>query len=51
MDKKDKAEACFQKGFNCAQAVFFVFASELGLEEEMALKVAAGFGGGLGTKW
>jgi hypothetical protein len=42
----EKAEACFKEGFACSQAVLFSFAEELGLDKKLALKVAAGFGGG-----
>lgn len=44
----EKAEACFKEGFACSQAVLFSFAEELGLDKKLALKVAAGFGGGMG---
>ena len=37
----------FEDGFDCAQAVFSHFAEELDLDEETALKIAAGFGGGM----
>lgn len=33
--------------FNCAQTVFGLFASELGIDEKTALKIASGFGGGM----
>ena len=33
--------------FNCAQTVFSIFAKEMGLDEETALKIASGFGGGM----
>ncbi|MBN2636157.1 MAG: C_GCAxxG_C_C family protein [Prolixibacteraceae bacterium] len=33
--------------FNCAQTVFSLFASDLGLDEKTALKIASGFGGGM----
>lgn len=33
--------------FNCAQTVFSLFASELGIDEKTALQVASGFGGGM----
>jgi len=38
----------FAEGFNCAQAVLSVYAEHLGLDRETALKLAAGFGGGMG---
>ncbi len=46
MNHKKKAEWYFQNNFNCSQAVFATFATELGMEEELALKVATQFGGG-----
>jgi C_GCAxxG_C_C family probable redox protein len=33
--------------FNCAQTVFSLYAEEMGLSEEIALKIASGFGGGM----
>jgi C_GCAxxG_C_C family probable redox protein len=36
------------RGFNCAQSVFTVFAKEHGIPEAQALKVAAGLGSGMG---
>jgi C_GCAxxG_C_C family probable redox protein len=38
----------FRNGFNCAQAVFTPFAKENGISESHALKIASGFGGGMG---
>jgi C_GCAxxG_C_C family probable redox protein len=38
----------FRNGFNCAQAVFVPFAKENGILEVHALKIAGGFGGGMG---
>lgn len=32
---------------NCAQTVFSLFAADVGLPEETALKIASGFGGGM----
>ncbi len=46
MNHVEKAEAYFSNNFNCSQAVFTTFATELGMEEEVALKVATQFGGG-----
>lgn len=48
MDKVQKTEALFTGGCNCAQAVFAAFADELGLDEELAKKIATGLGGGVG---
>ena len=44
----DKAVACFKEGFNCSQAVLSSFDDDFGLDKDMALKLAAGFGGGMG---
>lgn len=46
MSRVDKAVAYFDNNFNCAQAVFTTFATELGIEEELALRIATQFGGG-----
>ena len=43
-----KAEELFTGGCNCAQAVFAAFADELGLDEELAKRLATGLGGGVG---
>ena len=44
------AEAKFVEGFNCAQSVLFSFCDDLWLDEETALKLSCGFGGGMGRK-
>ncbi len=44
----ERALQRFAKGFNCAQAVFSVYAEDLGLDCATALKLSAGFGGGMG---
>lgn len=38
----------FHRGFNCAQSVFAACAGEMGLSEELALRLSAGFGAGVG---
>jgi C_GCAxxG_C_C family probable redox protein len=48
MGKAQEAVALHGRGCNCAQAVLCVFAEEMGLEEETALRIATGFGGGMG---
>ncbi|MCX6031403.1 MAG: C-GCAxxG-C-C family protein [Chloroflexi bacterium] len=47
MSHVDLAASCFREGFSCSQAVFSAFAPDLGLEREMALRVAGAFGGGM----
>jgi len=44
----DRALELFKQGFNCSQAVFCAFCDEFDMDEETALKVSAGLGGGVG---
>ena len=48
MSEAEKAKKQFEKGFSCAPAVLSAYAERLGLEEALALKIACGFGGGIG---
>ncbi|MEW5785060.1 MAG: C-GCAxxG-C-C family protein [Bacillota bacterium] len=48
MDRSEEAQAIFKEGFNCAQTVLAVFAPDLGLDKEAALRVAGALGGGIG---
>jgi C_GCAxxG_C_C family probable redox protein len=49
MNKSEKAGAMMtEHHMNCAQSVLYVFSEEYGLDRNMALKVAMGFGGGMG---
>ncbi len=48
MNKSECSEQCFLSGFNCAQAVFSTYSGQLGLEPELALRIAGSFGGGMG---
>ncbi len=48
MSKAEKAKKQFEKGFSCAPAVLSAYSEQFGLEEELALKIACGFGGGIG---
>ncbi len=43
-----RAEELFMQGFNCSQSVVAAFADIYGYTEEQALKLSAGFGGGIG---
>jgi C_GCAxxG_C_C family probable redox protein len=49
---KDKAQAAFEimsgRKMNCAQAVLTAFGEDFGLERNLALQLAQGFGGGMG---
>lgn len=49
-NRTDTAVSKFLEGYNCAQAVFYSFCDDLGFEKETALKIACGFGGGMGRK-
>jgi C_GCAxxG_C_C family probable redox protein len=48
MSKADEAVATFKSGCNCSQAVLSAFSEELGLDKMTVLKIASGFGGGIG---
>jgi C_GCAxxG_C_C family probable redox protein len=39
----------FSQGFNCAQSVFAEAALRMGVSRELALKIAAAFGGGMSS--
>lgn len=48
MNHSDAATAVFAQGVCCSQAVLSAYAEEYGLDRDTALKVSAGFGGGMG---
>ncbi|MGM0504366.1 MAG: C-GCAxxG-C-C family protein [Bacteroidota bacterium] len=48
MKRTEKALKYYAEGYNCAQSVIVAFTDVLNLPEETALKLAAGFGGGMG---
>ena len=48
MNRVECAVSCFEEGFSCAQAVLTAYGPRLGLDREMALRVAGAFGGGMG---
>ena len=45
--EKEKIAELFMKGIDCSQVVAGAFAEELGITQEEAYKMAAGFGGGM----
>ncbi len=50
---KTKSEVAMEKflaGYNCAQSVLFAFGPDLGLDGETSLKLATGFGAGMGRR-
>ncbi|HOM30265.1 MAG TPA: C-GCAxxG-C-C family protein [Deltaproteobacteria bacterium] len=46
----EQAASKFLEGYNCAQSVFYTFCEDLGIEKRSALKIACGFGAGMGRK-
>lgn len=46
--RADRAREMFLQGYNCCQAVVGAFADLYGFDPETAMKMAEGFGGGLG---
>ena len=47
MTNADGALALFKEGFSCSQAVLAAYAEGLGLDRELALRIAQPFGGGI----
>lgn len=47
-ERSEKAVELFKSGYNCSQAVFAAYADIFGFSEDMALRVSAGLGGGVG---
>ena len=50
MNRSEQAKEPFLSGNNCAQSVLISFAEDLKFSKELALKMAAGFGGGMGKQ-
>ena len=48
MSRAEEAKRQFEKGVSCAPAVLSTYSEQLGLEKALALKIACGFGGGIG---
>jgi len=48
MTRNEIAIEEFKKGFNCAQSVLSAFTDDLKIDKDMALKISAGFGSGMG---
>jgi C_GCAxxG_C_C family probable redox protein len=46
-DQTQIALARFSQGFSCSQSVFSAFAAQFGIAEDLALKIASPFGGGV----
>ena len=48
MNRADRSEELFRKGYNCSQSVFAAFADVLGMSVEEAAGIASPFGAGFG---
>ena len=48
MTRADDAVDCFDRGFNCAQAVLSAFCEQFGMSKEQAFKASCAFGAGMG---
>ena len=48
MTNVEQAVGCFKSGCNCAQAILTVYGAPYGLDQKAAMKLATGFGGGMG---
>lgn len=50
MKKSEVAVNKFMDGYNCAQSVLYSFCDDLGMDQDIALKMSCGFGAGMGRK-
>ena len=48
MSKAALARGFFEQGYNCCQSLLLAFAEDIGLSDEVALRLASSFGGGMG---
>ncbi len=48
MKEVERAGELFLNGYNCSQSVFAAFCHRFGVDEQTALKMSAGLGGGVG---
>lgn len=46
--KGESAVRAFLEGCNCAQSVLYPFSADLGIDPALGLRMASGFGGGMG---
>jgi C_GCAxxG_C_C family probable redox protein len=50
VERSEVAVEKFKSGYCCSQSVLYSFADRVGLEPDLALKLADGFGAGMGRK-
>jgi C_GCAxxG_C_C family probable redox protein len=48
INRSEIAKSLFKQGYNCSQSVFATYADLYGIDRELALKLSASFGGGMG---
>ena len=48
MSKAEEAKKQFEKGIHCAPAILSTYSEQFGLDKTLALKIACGFGAGIG---
>lgn len=48
MERSEQAKEVFLSGYNCAQSVVLSFSDDLKYSKELAMKISAGFGAGMG---
>ena len=48
MSKAEETKKQFEKGFHCAPAILSTYSEQFGLDKALALKIACGFGAGIG---
>ncbi len=48
MNKAEQAAEYMRGGLNCAQSVVKAYAAEMGFDDNLAVKMASSFGGGMG---
>ena len=49
MTNVEDALSLFKNGFRCSQAILSTYGLQFGLDQELALKLASPFGGGMGS--
>ncbi len=47
ISRKEEAEALFLSGFNCAQSILAAYGAELGIQRDVAFRLASAMGGGM----
>jgi C_GCAxxG_C_C family probable redox protein len=48
MNEIESVLSNFKEGFSCSQSIVVAYSAHFGLSREMALRISAGFGGGMG---